>query len=108
MVLAFACPITLVHGESADTSSIGKLASSLSPSSVCACERQPELSADQDLLQAQQIVVVVQPIACGITPTRRQQTELVVVMQRADRHTGERRYFFDEIGPFRHGLHCTG
>jgi hypothetical protein len=60
-------------------------------------EGQPELAADQDLLQTQQIIGVVEPVAGGRAEARVQQADRVVVMKRPDRQAAELGDFLDLI-----------
>jgi hypothetical protein len=63
-------------------------------------ERQTELAADDDLLQAQQVIVAIEPVARLTAPARREQPHRVVVMQGANRYAAQR-------GDFLHLIHTS-
>ena len=72
-------------------------------------ERQPELAADQDLLQPQQILIVVESIARSAARVGTSNPKRVVVMQRADREPREARDVCDLISAScRHARTLTG
>src|SRR5262249_53748674 len=54
-------------------------------------ERQPEKLQDDDLFEAREIAVTIQPVARGGSPPRLQQSETVVVMQGSHGDAGELR-----------------
>ena len=58
---------------------------------------EPELAAEQDLLQTQQIVIVVEPVAGVGASDRHQQLDLVVVMESPHRNAGDFGDLFDQV-----------
>lgn len=55
-------------------------------------EREAELPVEQDLLQPVEVTVVVAPVARVAAPAGREQSDAVVVVQRAHRDSGETGY----------------
>jgi monoamine oxidase len=72
-----------------------------------AAQREPEAAEGDDPVEPPDVVVVVQAVAGLRAPRRREQADLVVVVERANRQPGGRRDLADAPHGARLGPHPT-